>query len=277
MPYYDGSPSQCDEFIQSLDALQVIMDTFGDCVPIKCLGDFNVRLPRSGNTAKNWHRKSGFNNHSRLMNDFINGNDFTIVDHMFHQDVQYTYFNIPRDIHTWIDHVLSTSYDTIHIESCAIIPFEDGNVSDHLPIRMTIRVNIPHADNVSTTHTGNNQLFTNWRNSHNNAQYRLKLRDMLVNVPRLNVSTQTCPDEIQATIDRYVDQLTNCMIDSAKNARIVPKIRYQPKKYWCPDLSRARDTKRFWWRLWCDIGRPRQGAVYKCYKNTKKLYRKLSR
>ena len=39
---------------------------------------------------------------------------------------------------------------------------------------------------------------------------------------------------------------------------------------WCPDQSQARDTNRFWWRLWLDNGRPRDGEVFKCYKNVKK-------
>ena len=42
-------------------------------------------------------------------------------------------------------------------------------------------------------------------------------------------------------------------------------------------ISKARDTKRFWWRLWLDNGRPRDGEVFKCYKNVRKLYRKITR
>ena len=38
---------------------------------------------------------------------------------------------------------------------------------------------------------------------------------------------------------------------------------YKPKQYWCPELSKARDTKRFWWHLWIDNGRPRCGEVYR--------------
>ena len=43
------------------------------------------------------------------------------------------------------------------------------------------------------------------------------------------------------------------------------------------NFSQARDTKRFWWRLWTDNGRSREGEVYKCYKNVKNLFRKLLR
>ena len=52
---------------------------------------------------------------------------------------------------------------------------------------------------------------------------------------------------------------------------------YKPKKYWCPHLSQLRDKKKFWWSLWNDNGRPKQGQVYDCYKGTKKLFRKYCR
>ena len=63
---------------------------------------------------------------------------------------------------------------------------------------------------------------------------------------------------------------------AAKRAGIPNKI-LRPKKYWRPDLSRARDTKRFWWNLWVVNVRSRSGQVFACYKNTKRLFRKLSR
>ena len=71
-----------------------------------------------------------------------------------------------------------------------------------------------------------------------------------------------------------MDKLKSIFVETAK---LIPKNVIKPKKYWCPDLSQARHTKRFWWRLWSDNGKPREGEIYKCYKNVKKLFRKLSR
>jgi len=78
-------------------------------------------------------------------------------------------------------------------------------------------------------------------------------------------------------MDNYVDTLKSIFVEVAKLAKVIPKNVLKPKKYWCPDLSQARDTKRFWWRLWTDNGRSREGEVYKCYKNVKNLFRKLLR
>jgi hypothetical protein len=67
------------------------------------------------------------------------------------------------------------------------------------------------------------------------------------------------------------------MRDAAREAGCIPKHANKPKPYWCPDLSRLRDKKRFWWNMWIMNGRPRDGEVFKCYKGVKKLFRKISR
>ncbi|KAK2164342.1 hypothetical protein LSH36_65g03007 [Paralvinella palmiformis] len=47
-----------------------------------------------------------------------------------------------------------------------------------------------------------------------------------------------------------IDSITEAMVEAAKLASCIPKKQYSPKKYWCPELSRLRDSKRFWWHLW---------------------------
>ncbi len=45
--------------------MQVIIDEYGESVPIKCLGDFNVQLPRTDICSNNWYKSQGFTVHSR--------------------------------------------------------------------------------------------------------------------------------------------------------------------------------------------------------------------
>ena len=123
----------------------------------------------------------------------------------------------------------------------------------------------------------NNQLFTNWKKSANNIKYCDRLSDMLNEIPFLTIDASDDPASIQSEIDVHMDTLKSNLIEAAKTSGIVPKHMNSPNKYWCPDLSRARDTKRFWWQHWNDNGRPRDGDVFRCYKNEKKLYRQLSR
>lgn len=181
-----------------------------------------------------------------MLNDFIVGNDLSIVDHIFHQNNQYTYFNISRNIHTWIDHVFSTQYDVCDIKSCDIIPLDVLNVSDHLPIRVNVCLRI--SDNVTTITplTCSNQVFTNWSKTFKNVNYCAKLKELLNDLPCLSINSSEEFGSMQTRVDSYMDPLIVIFIDAAKRSNIVPKIIFKTKKYWCANLSRARDTKRFW-------------------------------
>ena len=176
--------------------------------------------------------------------------------------------------------MISTEYDISSVKSCKIVPLDDGNVSDHLPIRMCMNLNIKHQfKDSSSVIDSNSQMFTNWNRCVNNANYMSILRGYLCETPMLNSNNMINNEHsnIQNDVDKYTDVLRNIFIKAARDADIVPKKMFTPKKYWCPELSKARDTKRFWWRLWTANGRPKDGQVYNCYTNVKRLYRKLSR
>ena len=96
MPYFDGSQDKNEGFLTCIDAMQVIIDQYGEAVPIKFLGDFKDQLPRSDVTSNNWYKSKGFSARSRLLRDFIVGNELSIVDFMFYQKTSYPYFNISR-------------------------------------------------------------------------------------------------------------------------------------------------------------------------------------
>ena len=67
------------------------------------------------------------------------------------------------------------------------------------------------------------------------------------------------------------------MRDSAVEVGWYYKQHVKPKMYWCPELSKLRDRKRFWWTLWVDNGRPREGSVFSVYKDIKKALRRRYR
>jgi hypothetical protein len=130
----------CEQFIGAIDVLQAtIDDTRGSC-PIKLFGDFNAQLPIGDSPKPNWFRRRGFSNHSRILFDFLVANDMKAVDLNVPQCVKFTYFNVARNVNSWIDHVIACNYDRIN--NCYIIGPCADNVSDHLPIgcRFDIRV-----------------------------------------------------------------------------------------------------------------------------------------
>ena len=78
----------------------------------------------------------------------------------------------------------------------------------------------------------------------------------------------------QCEVDRFMSEVSLALNVSAAEASNNKKYNFKPKHYWCPELSKLRDKKRFWWHLWVDCGRPRQGSVYDCYKGIKKMFRR---
>ena len=119
--------------------------------------------------------------------------------------------------------------------------------------------------------------YPNWRKLANTTRYRDILEERLTAIPPLSTELHGDHSQIQTVVDDHIEGLSHALFDAARESQVISSRRYKPKKYWCPELSRARDTKRFWWRMWNDNGRPRQGEVYRCYKNVKKIFRKLSR
>ena len=46
-------------------------------------------------------------------------------------------------------------------------------------------------------------------------------------------------------MDNYVDTLKSIFVEAAKLAKVIPNNLFKLKKYTCPDLTQARDTKNF--------------------------------
>jgi hypothetical protein len=202
--------------------LQSIIDRYGQLAPIKIMGDFNAQVPHQITNPK-WYLQTGYNKHSRILHNFISANDFIPADMHFKQHTRYTYFVIKRNVHTWIDHALSTNYDLDKIKTCNIMPLIDHNVSDHLPIRMVYVLSVPitKSETVSSVQTNNQSShIACWSNVAQNDMYHDILASRMAEIGRLDLS-QT--NNTQCEIDNYVTALSNAMFSSAKEAGCVPK------------------------------------------------------
>ena len=276
MPFYNGDISQTELYLEATDVLQSVIDEYAAVSPIHIIGDLNVRLPIEQMLHKNWYKKGGYNRHSNIMYHFINDNGLNVTDISSKQDVNYTYFCDATATYTWIDHCLSTSHDITF--DCKILPRHADNVSDHLPIRLQTSVLCNRSQSVEhTVNTQCPQVTHPWDNHGYTNTYRNTLETKLIEIQKLSCNRET--DDITANdaIDAYMDQLNCAMRDSAVEAGCYSKQHVKPKRYWCPELSKLRDRKRFWWNLWVDNGRPREGSVFSVYKDVKKAFRRRSR
>ena len=276
MPFYNGSPEKYEEFIETLDNLQTIVDKFGSSAPVLFIGDFNTQLPSRAYLHRKWFKAKGFTRHSSILYDFVTGNDLSVADFLFPQSVQYTYFNHANHHYSWIDHVLCFHKDLARITNCSIVPEEPGNISDHLPIKVTFTVPSKPIKQNGLSMNQNWFPAPKWTSQIGIDCYQQSLSDKLSGLQSLNWF-----DTDQATLHGLIDDRLNTINSSihsaAREAGLTPKNSLKPKPYWCPGLSVLRDKKRFWWSIWVELGRPRNGSVFEIWKNLKKQFRRLAR
>jgi exonuclease III len=276
MPYYQkGNHQQTEKYIECIDALQSFLDKNAPLAPIKLCGDFNVKLPVRRILNKHWYKEKGYNEHSKLLYDFLTGNELIAVDLDHNPADSFTYFSIENNTFTWIDHVISTEYDTHTFKYCKIQALDENNVSDHLPIKFGVKVNL-HAQAARPPKSVNHPT-PNWNDNATNNRYKLILETKLDNIPELTINKDTEPELIQEYIDTYLDQINQAILVAAMEAGVSRKQHFKTKSYWCPELNRVHAQKRFWWSLWVQNNRPRSGHIYDCWKNVKRIFRKLSR
>ena len=171
----------------------------------------------------------------------------------------------------------SSKHDVSIIRSCEIIPLECTNVSDHLPLRLTLQlVHCPATVSQSTqpAHKVQQHVIHNWSKPECNSSYQTILDMALDDIPPINDKTDR--DALLESIEDQMDQIYDAMHKAAKQGNC-SRSPFKPKAYWCPERSRLCDRKRFWWFLWTQNDRPRQGILYECYKGVKKLFRQTSR
>ena len=277
MPFYNGSTTHTESFLETIDILQGFVDNYGCVAPLKVVGDYNVQLPHASNLNKKWFKGHKFNRHSAIMYDFLTSNNLLVADILSRQRYNYTYFCHKNNVYTWIDHVASSRHDIDNMLFCNIMPHVPLNTSDHLPITFGLRVSHPAA-HVTSPHSAPrvsascNAPHINWNAAGIVQKYRDCLDFVLTEIP-LDYDGKNGD-----AVHSHIQQLNSAMHDAAASAVGGASRRvYRPKAFWCPELTVLRDRKRFWWHLWVDNGRPRQGVIFDCYKGVKKLFRKVCR
>ena len=60
LPYFDSDKSRLAQYVETIDALQSLIDLYAGLAPFKILGDFNAQLPISKKLNKHWYKKKRF-------------------------------------------------------------------------------------------------------------------------------------------------------------------------------------------------------------------------
>ena len=161
-------------------------------------------------------------------------------------------------------------HDRESVIYCNILTPDADNTGDHLPIKIGVVLSVATDGHKSLKHEANKMRFPRltWDSFDMTDNYSTYLQSNLETLSRYDPSQ---------CIDTYIEKLNNLLHDAAVKPAGPGKILFKPKPYWCPELSRLRNEKRFWWNFGDLNGRPRHDAVYRCYKDVKKLFREVSR
>jgi len=148
--------------------------------------------------------------------------------------------------------------------------------SDHFPIITSLKISI----NAENNDYQDNHKFpaTYW----NKPEFCSKYRD---NVRRkLNGYCVINPDEIpdhqvNCSIEKLYNDLCTTFHRSTEAAAPIVKSRHHAKSkhWWSADCTQAKSRNRFWYKMWIDNSKPTSGAVYECYRESKKQFRRICR
>ena len=284
MPFFNGDNAQIQLYVETLDRLQATLDMYSEGPPCIIMGDFNASLPQKDTLSVNWYKIRPFNCHSLLLFDFLVNNDLVVADFQFKQCVNYTYFK--GLCKTYIDHCFVTKQTHNLINYCKIIDDMCDNVSDHLPV--SISVNIPW-NGISAVY-GNKyehcEENIDWNNCNFKAEYRHRIAILLENIvlPRCDdgdIHNFSTVEQVQAFVDKYSDVISGTLHEAASSSlKAIVKSQpgnNRPKHWWNKDCKIARDRNRFWYSLWRSCGRPHHGVIYDSYKYAKQVFRNVCR
>ena len=218
--------------------------------------------------------------------------------------IEYTYHNIGLGHRTWIDwflvsHRIGPNITDVAISESAL------NLSDHLPISLVININIPgQSDAINPEPVENTSTWSKlrWDKADLNAYYdqtRLVLQPIfddfvpfynnLMSYAASNPDSyhSICKEKYEksnisdssiagATCRHVIDKYYQLLVDALFHASqvTVPSIKANTLKHWWSDeLNDLKNKSLDSFHLWQEAGKPRSGAVFDLYKNSKYAYK----
>ena len=189
----------------------------------------------------------------------------------------YTRFDVKRNSYTLIDGILISESLSDKIQSCSIIHPHD-NVSDHLPIELTINVDICdflHEPSSTSYYIPWSSLSENEINI-----YQSTMLDALsqISIPSfaLNHGHSLC-DDCDCTI--ALETFYKDIISAVEVAdRVLPRKKHGiSKPFWSPELSALKQKSLDAHNLWKSCNCPRNGPIFNEKKRSNYEYKSMLR
>ena len=254
LPYFISSSNdaQIAEYRQTLAFLQTIMHSHPNhkfilLMDMNC-NIFNFSHPCSSLICG-------------MMKDYDLVSNYSFIND-FNQETEYTRFDLKKKSFTLIDGILLSKCLSNIVSSSSII-HPHLNTSDHLPVELTIDVNVENFDFKKSQVT----YFIPWKTLSDSelSHYRESMKNALcsISVPfhALNHNGEICENcDCLVALENFYEDIVSAVRIADQT---LPRRRHGlAKPFWSPKLNDLKNKSFEAHKLWVNCDRPRSGPIY---------------
>ena len=265
LPQRDSIISDFDEYLYHLEYIIEKCQSEGY---VAIMGDFNCHFG-SGNGPRAWGVTT--RNAAKLIK-VINRKSLYAADlESLSSGPTYT-FHVSGVGTSYIDHCVISKRLSCNIVKCAVIDDDIMNTSDHLPISVDIKANLPNSSNISNDNMAPRVAWGKFSPAEIHDLYTAPVERELHNIYTDYMLSQKSHE---TPIDDLLQRTIECIINTAN--RNLPKVQFSKtiKPYWSDVLTNLNETQKVAWRRWVTQGRPRDmnNTSWLQYKEAKRCFR----
>ena len=239
LPCSNYSDDTYKSYFQDLQSVVSSYDLEG---PIIICGDFNVDISNDLQSSR-----------SRLLNDLVDSHSLYVVSQSSQfSGPKYTFFK--NSCYSTIDYIITNSSIAGNVLSCFTHPHHPLNLSDHLPISISLSLTCP-----STVAATPPFQRINWA-------YAIETNKIPVYVEAISAAIQPLLNITGQSIEHLNDEISYvCNLLSTLAVSYLPvssKKKKHKKKFSSPELKNLCRTSKKAWCVWNANGRPTSGPLY---------------
>ena len=278
LPYDDHSVQQTELYLETIGKVQCLIDKCNDDIPVIIMGDMNASIPKSDHLFPNWYKHKPYNKRSAILYEFLCDNNLSVCNYVSNYCMDYTY--IKGKSRSYIDHIFVPKYMSVRDSDFQCD--SPDNVSDHLPVSVTVYVPIKGDPNTASPSACPTSLSESvplpWHNETFQQLYSQEVTRVLdsVEIPHIDSVNKENAADVVDTLCEQICAALHKSINACKSFSTNTRFK-KSKRWWTLDCKRARERNKLFHYIWKCLGKPTAGEAYACYKAARRVYRKACR
>ncbi len=259
--FHDSSST--DAYKDQLNLITSIMRMNAECEPI-IIGDFQS-FPDSlyDSCVRSNSKRNPLSKH--LMN-FIVCNYLEMVDVTKGHGPITTYQHPTLENSSYIDHAVVRKDSTFNIIRCDVFAQDELNISDHCPVSITVNTEITIGDIIRQEVPKSNIPSRYWKNDNFRTNYYQAVEKNAIRLSQEDVSDESTLQVFQVLQDSATEAAEMTFDSNRKSFS---------RKWWSPELTKAKRILSFHFNTWKDAGFPKdEGEIHCRYLLARKNFRK---